>query len=521
MNTFLFFLPAPGSWILASLFLLTPLLYSAEPSHQKLQTLYNSLDPQSVSQHLAFYQLYGDTKQGKMAINHAWSLFSHSTQAAPLASDDLSSLPVLIPAIVAMVNKQPHEAVPILSEEEIAGINRLAAHLPNRQLRGYNVLSERELLQLPADQVDLARGLFLSQMGEDSLQKIQSYEALLDLMALQILARVSLDATPQRKIRVINDFIFDEMGFRFPPRSIYANDIDIYTFLPSVLDSQRGVCLGVSILYISLAQRLNLPLEMITPPGHIYIRYRSGDEIINIETTARGVDMDSKAYLGINTRSLQMRDLKEVIACAYMNEAAVYWQKDDYEKGIAIYLKAQKYLPKDELLTEFLGYVTLFAGHESEGRRLLNLIKDRLPTEAIVKSTIAEDYLNGAADAEGIKAIFHHVDETRESVLDKQKLLQAAVQRCPRFRAAWFHLAVTWLQLHRTSEALKVLEKYATMESCDPEADYYLASLYASRLDYNQAWKHLRHGESIVHANDHDPEILKEMRRQLTLLSPE
>lgn len=507
--------------LLISISFLVTSLWGAEPSQQKLQTLYNSLDPQSVAQHLAFFQLYGTTKQGKEAIHHAWSLFSPSSQSISLTSEDLSFLPSLIPAIVAMVNKQPHETVPTLTEEEINGINRLAAHLPNRQLKGHQILSEKDLLQLPAHEIDLARGLFLSQMGEQSLQKIQSYEALLDLMALQILARVSMDAAPQKKIRTINNFIFDEMGFRFPPRSLFANDVDIYTFLPSVLDAQRGVCLGVSILYISLAQRLNLPLEMVTPPGHIYVRYRSGEETINIETTARGVNMDSKVYLGINTRSLQMRDIKQVIGCAYMNEAAVYWQKKDYEKALNIYLKAQNYLPEDDLLTEFLGYVTLFTGNETEGRRLLSQIKDSFPAEAVVKGTMVEDYLSGAADAEGIKTIFQHVDEKRESVLEKQKLLQETVQRCPGFRAAWFHLAITWLQLHRTSEALRILEKYAKMDPNDPEANYYLANLHASRLDYNQAWSYLHRAEAIVHAREHNPEALKEMRRQLTLLNPE
>src|SRR5665647_1570782 len=105
-------------------------------------------------------------------------------------------------------------------------------------------------------------------------------------MALQILARLPPKASPQQKILKINELIFDEMRFRFPPHSLYAKDIDVYTFLPSVLDSHRGVCLGVSILYLCIAQRLDLNLEMITPPGHIYVRYRTTDQTINIETTA-------------------------------------------------------------------------------------------------------------------------------------------------------------------------------------------------------------------------------------------
>lgn len=113
-----------------------------------------------------------------------------------------------------------------------------------------------------------SRSFFKSQFGPDRV-RIQSYEALIDLMALQILARLPKQASAEEKIIAINTFIFDEMGFRFPPHSLYAKDIDLYTFLPSVLDSRRGVCLGVSILYLCLAQRLELPLEMITPPGPV------------------------------------------------------------------------------------------------------------------------------------------------------------------------------------------------------------------------------------------------------------
>ena len=98
------------------------------------------------------------------------------------------------------------------------------------------------------------------------------------------------------------------MRFRFPPHSLHAKDIDIYTFLPSVLDGRRGVCLGVSILYLCLAQRLGLDLEIITPPGHIYVRYQSPEgEMINIETTARGIDIPSERYLGMETRKLQTK----------------------------------------------------------------------------------------------------------------------------------------------------------------------------------------------------------------------
>jgi regulator of sirC expression with transglutaminase-like and TPR domain len=92
-------------------------------------------------------------------------------------------------------------------------------------------------------------------------------------MALQILARLPENASSEEMIRVMNEMLFNEMRFRFPPQSLGIKEVDLYTVLPSVLDSRRGVCLGVSIIYLCLAQRLDLNLEVITPPGHIYVRY--------------------------------------------------------------------------------------------------------------------------------------------------------------------------------------------------------------------------------------------------------
>ena len=250
------------------------------------------------------------------------------------------------------------------------------------------------------------------------------------------------------------------MQFRFPPHSIYAKDIDLYTFLPSVLDSRQGVCLGVSILYLALAQRLDLPLEVITPPGHIYVRYNDGAKIINIETTARGIDLPSETYLGINTRRLQPRNRKEVIGMAFMNQAAVFWTKEDYKTTVKLYEKAVLFLPNDPLLKMFMGFNYLFVGKNAEGAALLREIRHITFDEAVSPETIPDDYLSGKIDAEGIKAVFLPVDETRASVLEKQKELKKILKRYPSFRAGQLQMATTWLQLGRGSEAREVLECY-------------------------------------------------------------
>ncbi|MEC7838931.1 MAG: transglutaminase family protein [Chlamydiota bacterium] len=492
-------------------------------SPQKIKVLYNSLDMRSVSKHLAFYQLYPNSPEGMKALRHAWTLLSPPQRKIQGAGRTIPQLDSTVESIIAFVNKMPDEQSIILSEEELWVIEELANYLPNRKLKGYHAKTEEDVIKLPTEEVDLARGLFLSEMGsdEEAALKIRSYEAKIDLMALQILARLPENASPKAKIAEMNHFIFEEMGFRFPPQSLYARDIDEYTFLPSVLDSRRGVCLGVSILYLCLAQRLNLDLETITPPGHIYVRYRDGDEIINIETTARGVDVESEIYLSVGTRSLQQRTIKEVIGLAHINEAAVYWQKDEYKTALEKYLKAEKYVPGDMLLKEFMGYNYLLNGEKNKGLALLKEVNGHVPDYAVCGEILSEDLLSGNADADCICAMYMHVDETRSSVLKKKEALEIALKKYPNFRSGLFCLAATWLQLHRTGEALHYLNEYIKVRPDDPTAHYYLTIINAERLDYNQAWKHLSEAEQLVQRRDHNPKALREVRKALMHMSPE
>ncbi|MCE5315960.1 MAG: tetratricopeptide repeat protein [Parachlamydia sp.] len=501
------------------IFLSAHLSALAQPSPAKIRALYNSLDTTSIAQHLAFYQLYPNAPEGVLALKHTWKLLMDSSATRA----DMPLLFHSIDGIIALIHKPLGSQQTSLNEAELKAVEQIAARLPHRKLKGHGVWSEAEVLRLEPEEIDLARGLLLSQLSDtnEPRQQIRSYEALMDLMALQILARVPMDAAPEAKIRAINHYIFAEMGFRFPPHSLYAKDIDLYTFLPSVLDSHRGVCLGVSILYICLAQRLQLPLEMVTPPGHIYVRYRDPAREINIETTARGIHLDSEKYLGIDTRSLKQRTVKEVIGMAHFNQASVHWQQGHYEKAIAAYQKAMPYMADDMLLKELLGYNFLFTGQKEEGERLLRAVSDYLSEDAVARRTMAEDYLKGYADAEAIKSTFMEVDDNRASILKKRQTLEKVIEQHPQFRSGLMHLAITWLQLHRDGEALEVLERLHDIDPAEPTVEYYLAELYCERFDYHKAWHHLKNAERLCKDRQHCPKALKELRKEIAARCPE
>lgn len=496
---------------------------AVQPSPAKIRALYNSLDPCSIAQHLAFYELYAQSPEGRQAFQDAFRLFTGDNNDSNNVTWLPTSLSSSIHAIIDLINKHSDGPVLELNETESETINFLGKRLRNRQLAGYQAPSEEFILTLPPDEIDLSRAILLTQLGNspEALRKIKSYEALIDLMALQILTKSSLDSSPSHKIKAINHFIFEDMGFRFPPHSSYAKDIDLYTFLPSVVESRKGVCLGVSILYMCLAQRLNLNLEMVTPPGHIFVRWRQGDQTINIETTARGVHLPDEKYLGVDTLSLQQRNIKEVVGLAHFNQASVYWKNKQHEKALESYVKALPYLPEDKLLIKLMALNTLLNGDIERGKELLRQIVSYLPEEAVSKDTIAEDYLKGKIDVEGIDAMFMHVDEQRESILAKRKAIECALKKYPQCREALFSLAGCWLQLHRTAEALETLCRYHSIDPSNVTVEYYMAVLYGERLDYNNAWKHFRIAEALAKQRNHNPEALLELRKSLAKQCPE
>lgn len=501
-----------------TLFFISASLFASSAS---VKTLYSSLDPQSLTQQMAFYELYTDTPEGKKALNNSWKLLRQGKKNEKLPHFLLPKFD--IQAVVSLVTRQPLDPPVKLNEEQLASIRSLCGFFANRNLKGSNVWTKDEVFALPSEEIDLCRGLLIEQFenSENFRDDIRQYEASLDLMALQILARLGESPTHLEKIREINRYIFQEMQFRFPPHSLYAADIDLYTFLPSVLDSRQGVCLGVSILYLCLAQRLDLPLEIITPPGHIYVRYNDGEQIINIETTARGINPPSETYLGLNTRKLQQRNMKEVIGMAFFNQASVHWQKGDSKTCVKLYEKARPYLEDKKLLDMFLGLNYLFIGKKHEGEKLLKPLKNYIFDHAVAPETIPTDYLEGKIDAKGIQAMFLPVDETRESIKAKQKELEGILKKHPKFRAGILQLAVTYLQLSRIGEALPILTRYHEIDPYDPTVEYYLSIACAERYDFNKSWKYLRNAEGITAKRDHNPIALRSLRNKLRTICPE
>lgn len=475
------------------------------PALLHAKVVYESLDPTSIREHLAYYELYNSQE----ALETAWKLLSKKSQKAIALS-----FPSSIDDFIALINPSDSTKNYSISEEALLCLEEVAGELPNRKLKGHTLFSEDELKTVASEEIDLARALLITQL--DDRTKIRQYEAALDLMALQVLARCKEGATTKEKVQALNQLIFYELGFRFPPHSTYSKQIDHFTFLPHVLESRRGVCLGVSALYICLLERIGVDFEVITPPGHIFMRC----DDINIETTLRGVHIHDDEYLGINLTKLPRRTKKEVIGMAFFNQASIFLSQGSFDKAASCYKRALPYMPNDKMLHTLLAYSLFLTDNENQARTHLKIALDIHESHLLTQNSLAEEIYYNRVDKESLKPLFLYVDETHESIQKKASALQESIKKCPNFRSAIFSLAICYLQLNKPQEAIFALEEYHRQAPDDITALFYLAELYYARFDAPSAWKYYDKAEKLAEQKGMVPELLKQFKTILSIRSP-
>lgn len=99
----------------------------------------------------------------------------------------------------------------------------------------------------------------------------------------------------QAKIAAVNKIIYKDYGFRTDMSG--AGDNAMFEFedgldaslLHRVLARKQGVCLGLSTVYLVVAEKAQLPVVGIHAPYHIFCRYNAEPDKINIECTAQGI----------------------------------------------------------------------------------------------------------------------------------------------------------------------------------------------------------------------------------------
>lgn len=155
------------------------------------------------------------------------------------------------------------------------------------------------------EEFDLEEGVWLLAMTQYPDINVGAYRALLDHFAVEIRERIDFSETDKEILTTINNYVFDELGFSGDQESYYDPQ---NSYLNRVVDRRKGNPINLSLLYLLLARRLELPVAGIGLPGHFICRYQSTSEEIYIDPFHHGkflTKADCIQYLVSGSHGLQ------------------------------------------------------------------------------------------------------------------------------------------------------------------------------------------------------------------------
>lgn len=278
-------------------------------------------------------------------------------------------------AIVCLLSDNPTEIWRNKTEEHSTetwnSYLQYTKKIANRSLKGFNATSKDELLILPISEIDIARGIHLEYHRGASYSL---FEVFLDIIAKDSLIKIETDHN--NPIDVVNQLLFYDLRIRFPPKHASEKYIDQFTNIEEIISSKRGVCLGVSVMYMAILQRMNIPYTIYTPPGHIFLSAqcveKKTDTIYErvIETTARGIHIPLEHYLDSKIIEIPKRESIEVIGMILINDAAAMIQQHNFQKALELYNRSRAYIRSEkELLDTFTALTNLALGKTYDARK--------------------------------------------------------------------------------------------------------------------------------------------------------
>ena len=153
-------------------------------------------------------------------------------------------------------------------------------------------------LALPENKIDLAETLLLISRHWDSRLDTAPLKKTLDRLTQSARTQLKGNPSPKQTVEILRKVIHQEGKYRYTdavgPAGMPVNPAEL--FLHGLLQTRRGYCMNLSLLYLILGERLNLPLVGVPLPNHFFVRYDSPEYRVNIEATEGGVAFPDSFY---------------------------------------------------------------------------------------------------------------------------------------------------------------------------------------------------------------------------------
>lgn len=138
---------------------------------------------------------------------------------------------------------------------------------------------------------DLEHGAFLVALYRYPDLDIPAYRTLLDDLAEQVRPRVD-KAKGFERSETLTRFMFEELGYLGNHEEYYDPD---NSYLNRVIDRRMGIPISLSIVYLSMAKRLDLPIYGVNMPAHFVVKYEDADVEVFLDLFNSGTPFTKEA----------------------------------------------------------------------------------------------------------------------------------------------------------------------------------------------------------------------------------
>ena len=130
------------------------------------------------------------------------------------------------------------------------------------------------------DTIPLFEAALSIAQDEDPALDLTACMVELDKLAIQLKRRLPSDVGQIPKLRLLNQFFYQELGFAGNVNDYYDPN---NSYLHKVLLSRRGIPISLAVIYMELAQQVGLNVRGISFPGHFLMKLsvKNGDIILD------------------------------------------------------------------------------------------------------------------------------------------------------------------------------------------------------------------------------------------------
>jgi len=277
------------------------------------------------------------------------------------------------------------------------------------------------------DHVVQAAKFVRATLGDSALPDPAGLPKQIDTLVLKLSSRLFMVSDPGKVIVEMNRELFQVRGIEFDrARRDLAG-----VFPHTVLAQHRGSCLGISLLYLMVGERLDVPLYGVLVPEHFFVRFQGADTSFNIETIKQGQCMDDEWYrtkyrIRKGTWYDDLRGLgrDEVVGVLYFNVGNACREAGRMAEAVQCYERCLKALPR---FAEAWGNLGVACEAMGEHGKALN---------ALEKARAIDPNLKNLAG--NIGAVRLRLEQNRDAVADFRR----AVARDPASPDALYGLAL-------------------------------------------------------------------------------